>query len=241
MSTLIVSDIHLGSRNSRADQLALLLRSNFDRLILNGDTVNSLNFKKFTPLHWQMIDQLRSIARQRELILIRGNHDGAGKADGFGSLHVLATLLGVELHEDYRLDAAGRRYLVLHGDQFDPTLNWPIITDVAEWGYQAVQRLNTKGAKWLKHQAKKIGGVVEFVKRSSVHHARRQDCTGVIAGHTHFADDEWIDDVHYLNSGNWVEPTCTYILADDQQIRLCQWEGIGLETEEEEPRVLRMA
>jgi UDP-2,3-diacylglucosamine pyrophosphatase LpxH len=227
MNTLIVSDIHLGSRNCRADQLALLLESDFDRLILNGDTVNSLNMKKFRPDHWKLLAQLRTIARERELILIRGNHEGfaSEREVEFGELNVLATLLGVELQEQFRLEAGPRSYLVLHGDRFDPTLTWPIITDVAEWGYQTIQKLNKKGAKWLKHKVKRLGGVVEMVRRRSVEYARSQGYDGIIAGHTHFADDELIGDMHYLNSGCWTEYPCTYILADEQRVELCHWDG----------------
>jgi len=241
MTTLIVSDIHLGSPNCRADQLALLLEGEFDRLVLNGDTVNSLNLKKFSRAHWQLLDRLRQIARRRELVLVRGNHDViAPSADGFGSFDVLATLLGVELREDFPLEVGGQRYLVLHGDQFDPTLHWPIITDVAEWSYQAAQKLTLNGAKWLKHKAKLLGGVVEFVKRSSARYARDRGCAGVVTGHTHFADDERIEDVHYLNTGSWVEPTCTYVLADEDGVRLYEWDGVGLERRSE-PRILHMA
>ena len=142
-----------------------------------------------------------------------------------------ATLLGVELQEQFRLEAGPRSYLVLHGDRFDPTLQWPIITDVAEWGYQTIQKLNKKGAEWLKHKVKKLGGVVELVRRRSVEYARSQGCDIIIAGHTHFADDEWIDDVHYLNSGCWTEYPCTYILADEQHIELCHWDGLERSTQ----------
>src|SRR5947209_3724405 len=150
MTTLIVSDIHLGSLNSQTALLSQLLETDFNRLILNGDTVNNLNLKKLQPAHWNIIGQLRRIAEERELILIRGNHDGQAKevAD-FGPLDVLATLLGVELLEEYPLEMGASRYLVLHGDRFDPTLNWPILTDTADWCYHAAQKINKKAAKWL--------------------------------------------------------------------------------------------
>ena len=236
MTTLIVSDIHLGSRNCRAEHLSQLLETDFDRLILNGDTVNSLNLKKLRPDHWKLLGQLRAIAQERELVLIRGNHEGlAGVKNGFGSLDVLGSLLSVDLQEEYRLETQGRCYLVLHGDRFDPTLQWPIITDVAEWGYQAIQKLNKKGAKWLKHKAKKLGGVVELVKRRSIQYARDQGYQGIIAGHTHFSDDEWIDDVHYLNTGCWTDQPCTYVLADDDGIQLRHWDSQGPERHEKKP------
>lgn len=226
MKTLILSDIHLGSRNSQAVLVSCVLRTDFDRLILNGDTVNSLNLKKLKPGHWQVVAQLREIARERELILIRGNHDGRRSGDtSFGPLDVLATLLGVPLHEEYRLKAGGREYLVLHGDCFDPTLSWPLLTDAADWCYHATQKLNKKAAKWLKRRVKRLGGVVEFVKRRSAHYARNAGCQGVITGHTHFCDDEWIDGMHYVNSGCWVDRPCTYVAVTSHQVRLCYWDA----------------
>lgn len=224
MLTLILSDLHLGSRNCQAAALSRLLQTRFDRLILNGDVVNSLNLKKIKPKHWEVVSQLRDLARKRELILIRGNHDGDAHDDlAFGPPQVLATLLGTELHEEYSVQVDGRRYLVLHGDRFDPTLNWPIITDTADWCYQTTQKFNRKAARWLKHRAKKLGGVVPIVKRRSVLYARDLGYEGVVAGHTHFCADEWIEGMHYLNSGCWVDNPCTYLSLQDDQIRLCHW------------------
>jgi UDP-2,3-diacylglucosamine pyrophosphatase LpxH len=228
MLTLIVSDIHLGSRNSQTALLSSLLRTDFDRLILNGDTINNLNLKKFKPHHWGVIERLRAIARERELILIRGNHDGQPvQGKRFGPLDVLATLLDVELHEEYPLTVAGREYLVLHGDRFDPTLQWPLLTDAADWCYQATQKLNKRAAKWLKRRVKRLGGVVEFVKRRAARYARSVGCEGIIAGHTHFSDDEWLEGVHYLNTGCWVDRPCTYVEARDNDVRLRHWDEAG--------------
>jgi UDP-2,3-diacylglucosamine pyrophosphatase LpxH len=236
MVTLIVSDIHLGSRNSQPGLLSRLLQTDYDRLILNGDTINNLNLRKLKPKHWRLLDQLRDIARRRELILIRGNHDGTGgEPEVFGPLDVLGTLLGVPLHEEYSLEVAGRVYLVLHGDLFDPTLNWPVLTDAADWCYRAVQEVNKKAAKWLKRRVKRMGGVVEFVKRRSVHYARKGGFQGIITGHTHFCDEEWIDGIHFLNTGSWVDHPCTYVLATSDQVRLHHWDEPGLRTQAARP------
>ena len=231
MKTLIVSDIHLGTRNCQAGLLSRLLETDFDRLILNGDTVNSLNFNKMKARHWRVIGRLREVARDRQLILIQGNHDGkpCSKSD-FGPLDVLAALLGVPLEREHYLQTSVGRYLVLHGDAFDPTLNWPIITDTADWCYRAVQEVNKKAAKWLKGQVKRLGGVIEFVKRRAVEYARTRGCQGIIVGHTHFHDNEWIDGVHYLNTGSWVDRPCTYVLVHNQEIRLCSWDDEGQHT-----------
>src|SRR4051812_6685984 len=82
MKTLILSDLHLGSKHTATVLLREALNQTpFDRLILNGDTLHSVNLKKLDSDHWNVIDLLRRLARSRELILIRGNHDH--KADDF--------------------------------------------------------------------------------------------------------------------------------------------------------------
>ena len=123
MTALIISDLHLGCRNSQVGPLCQVLDTHFDRLILNGDVINGLNLKKLKPKHWRVIDRLRNLARHREVVLIRGNHEAlfTRKQEAFGPADVLGTLLGVPLQEELRLTVGDRHYLVMHGDRFDPT------------------------------------------------------------------------------------------------------------------------
>jgi UDP-2,3-diacylglucosamine pyrophosphatase LpxH len=270
MRTLILSDIHLGNRHSNTALLTEVLeREPFDRLILNGDTINSVNLRKLNGAHWAVLDRFRKLARGRELILIRGNHDHEGdhvprfnlvpsavaangvaanavvngsarmsadiSADakgngvarnaaaqerGIGTFNVLPALLEVPMHEDYRLDVGGKPYVVLHGDRFDPTLNYPVVTEVACFCYQLTTKVNKKLAKWLKKKSKRWSGVLEFVRGKSVAHAQQEGFQGIVTGHTHFAEDSFIDNVHYLNTGCWTEYPCSYITIDDGRIAL---------------------
>src|SRR5262249_52761359 len=151
MRTLILSDLHLGSKHCQIEPLrAVLERESFDRLILNGDTLHNLNLRKLKPAHWALLEELRKLARSRELVLLRGNHDHAVPRDSeaFGPFDVLPSLLGVPMAEEYRLDVGGRPYAVLHGDQFDPTLNY-LMAEVAAWAYQLTEKLSKKLAKWV--------------------------------------------------------------------------------------------
>jgi UDP-2,3-diacylglucosamine pyrophosphatase LpxH len=233
MRTLILSDLHLGSKNCHAHEILEVLNSEpFDRLILNGDTVNNLNLRKLTPVHWSVLDRLRTLARSRELILVRGNHDhdiyhemhtngqANGNGSSFGARNVLPAILGVPMVEDYKLEIGGRPYLVLHGDRFDPTLNYYVVSEMAEWCYQLSQKVNKKLAKWLKKKSKKWGGILEMVRGQSIAHARQQGFDGVVTGHTHYADDVRVGEVHYVNTGCWTEPPCTYVTVDAEQVRL---------------------
>jgi UDP-2,3-diacylglucosamine pyrophosphatase LpxH len=249
MRTLILSDIHLGNRHCQTALLNEVLdRESFDRLILNGDTLNSLNLRKLNGAHWGLLDRFRKLGRERELILIRGNHDheadhvphhlahGRGRDDGpdrsagndivqdnaepIGTADVLPGLLEIPMREDYRLNVDGNAYLVLHGDRFDPTLSYPMVTEVACLCYQFTTKLNKKVAKWLKKKSKRWGGVLEFVRGRSVAHAQDQGVHGVITGHTHFAEDSRIDNVHYVNTGCWTEYPCSYVAIAGGRISL---------------------
>ena len=126
------------------------------------------------------------------LILIRGNHDHDGDhvpyykrngsdgngnrnaasqrrrppigGDAISTVNVLPGLLDIPMHEDYQMDVGGKPYLVLHGDRFDPTLNSPVVTEVACFCYQLTTKVNKKLAKWLKKKSKRWSGVLGFVR-----------------------------------------------------------------------------
>src|SRR5262245_6975331 len=227
MKTLIVSDIHLGSRHSNTDLLGeVLAKERYDRLVLNGDTINNVNFRKLTGKHWALLDRFRKIGRERELILIRGNHDHdwdhcPGAANGaLGTAHVLPAILDVPMREDFPVEINGRPYLILHGDRFDPTLHYPLLTDVAVACYQLTTKLNKKLAKWLKKKSKRIGGLLELIRSRSIAFAREKNLRGVFTGHTHFAEDVIVDDVHYLNTGSWTESPCAYVTIEGGAVTL---------------------
>jgi len=235
MRTLVLSDLHLGSRSCNVELLEEVLRKeSFDRLILNGDTINNVNFRKLTPRHWAILDHLRHLGRSRELILIRGNHDhewdyptahnGNGEQNGkaLTTGHLLPSILDVPMIEEYRMDVLGQPYIILHGDRFDPTLNYRLVTEVAFFAYQLTTKVNQKLAKWLKKKSKKWGGILEMVRSESVVFARKEGLPGVITGHTHFAEDVHINGVHYVNTGSWTEVPCAYVTIDNDGLTLHQ-------------------
>ena len=45
--------------------------------------------------------------------------------------------------------------------------------------------------------------------------AHQRGCVGVICGHIHTLEDKMIDDIHYLNSGDWVEALTAVVEHED--------------------------
>jgi len=224
MKTLILSDLHLGSKACQAKQLRRFLHVNrFQNIILNGDIIDSCNFERLKKTHWEVLEVLNSIVCSAgTVVLLRGNHDGEYLPYRLCGASLLPRLLGIGSYSDFEVLVGQATYLVMHGDCFDPTLGWPILTDAADWLYQATQSLSRKAAKRLKRWAKSAGGIIECVKRGAVQEAKRRNCQGIITGHTHFADDEWINGVHYLNCGSWTDPHPTYVEIDSDKIRLVE-------------------
>lgn len=229
MRTLILSDIHLGSRHCNYHLVNEVLdKEVFDRLVLNGDTIHNVNLRKLTRPHWQVLERFRKLGRQKELILLRGNHDHEfdhlpGMSDAPRTLDtssVLPALLETPMREEYRLPVNGHEYIILHGDRFDPTMSYPMVTEAAFLAYQFTTKFNKKLAKWLKKKSKKWGGILEFVREQSVAFAQRSGFPGVITGHTHFAEDVRVDKIHYMNTGSWTESPCAYITAERESLTL---------------------
>ncbi len=224
MNTLLISDLHLGARNSRADLLHGLLDEEFDRLVLNGDVVDRPDTGRFSRADWRVIGRLRALAGQDRLVVVRGNHDVLpGPDNERGSTRFLAGLLGVPVLPEYVLEADGTRYLVVHGDQFDGTMNLSWLGDVADWCYGHIQQMSRPLAHRVKQMSKHVCGVVASVERGARAEAQRRGFDGVITGHTHFCHDGPNDGLHYLNTGCWVDSPCSWVRADGNGVRLHLW------------------
>src|SRR6185437_7014295 len=115
-NTLILSDVHLGSEMSRAqDALAVLQSNSFRRLVLLGDIFSDLNFRRLTSEHWKFLTYIRKLSnpkRKVEVVWVEGNHD-------HGLANLMSHLVGVRVYESYKWDYCGRRHIAIHGHQFD--------------------------------------------------------------------------------------------------------------------------
>jgi UDP-2,3-diacylglucosamine pyrophosphatase LpxH len=218
--TVIISDVHLGTDDCKIREVNHFLKhTRCERLILNGDIIDGWRLKKtgyWPKSHTRFVRLVLKKLEKRdtEVIYLRGNHDD-----------VLAKFLPIafenlKIVEDFVHDTPRGKYLVLHGDVFDTiTKNFVFLAYVGDWGYRALMRLNRLYNKWRAWQGKEYYSLSKAVKarvKKAVNHvsnfeqhiaelARSRGCIGVICGHIHTPADRMMDDVHYLNSGDWVE------------------------------------
>ena len=124
INTLIISDIHLGSEVARPKAVKDLLMSyDFKRLILLGDIFDSLNFSRLKKEHWNLLSYIRKLSNPDnniKVIWVEGNHDE-------GLSEIMSHLIGIKVFKEYYWISNGRKYLAIHGHQFDRFLNENVI------------------------------------------------------------------------------------------------------------------
>jgi UDP-2,3-diacylglucosamine pyrophosphatase LpxH len=235
-----ISDVHLGTPLCKAEALYdFLINHEAESLYLVGDIVDGWNVGP--GWHWTSAQTavVEEIARWHRsgvrVVFLPGNHDEANvdlAQTLFGSVAVRYQLL----HKT----AEGRRMLVIHGHQFDGSLNpnrW--FSRVGSHAYGRAMQLNHWSEQRLRFSSEAGGrSVISFVtdqvrrafeyltdfRESAVFEGARQyRADGVICGHIHRAEQRFIGSVMYVNDGDWVR-SCTALVEDnDGVLRLVEW------------------
>jgi UDP-2,3-diacylglucosamine pyrophosphatase LpxH len=217
--TIIISDLHLGSKYSRAKEVTKFLKENkSDTLILNGDIIDGWALKRgdaWTDDHMKCIRRLMKKSNKSRVYWIRGNHDD------FLHQFIPMTLGKIYVKENMDfIGLNGKKYLVLHGDIFDVFVNkmkW--LAKLGSIGYDLCLWLNKWYNKWRAMRGKEYFSLSQKIKTSvksatsfigdfekhMVTHAKGLGYDGVICGHIHTAEMRMIDGLEYMNSGDWVE------------------------------------
>ncbi len=233
--TAILSDVHLGTPHSKADEATHFLKHvRCDRLILNGDIIDGWRLTRdgrWTKAHTRFMRRVLTMVQKKDtdVVYLRGNHDD-----------FLARLLPmqferIQLVEDCVLETPRGRYLVLHGDVFDGVIkNMVFLAHLGDIGYSLLLRLNRAYNWWRKIRGKEYFSLSQAIKarvKQAVSFvgkfedqvaalARSRGCVGVICGHIHTPADKQIDGIHYLNSGDWVETMSAIVEHEDGRFEL---------------------
>ncbi|MFI5073247.1 MAG: UDP-2,3-diacylglucosamine diphosphatase [Terriglobales bacterium] len=224
-NTVIISDLHLGSKMSRAEAaLEMLKTTSFDRLILLGDIFSDLNFRRLKKEHWQFLSYIRKLSNPKrgvEVVWVEGNHD-------HGLSELMSHLVGIEVYQEYAWEYCGLRHLAIHGHQFDLfVVNNRLVSNVLTALHLALQKvafgkqrlvrfIDRFDSKWLRLSSKVMDGALA--------HARTQRAQRVFCGHTHEALHVERGGIEYFNSGSWTQPSATYITIDEKGVTLREYE-----------------
>ncbi|MEZ4589296.1 MAG: UDP-2,3-diacylglucosamine diphosphatase [Gemmatimonadales bacterium] len=226
--SIFISDIHLGTRHAQVDALLEFLRQNESQyLYLVGDVIDGWELKRawrWEPSYNTLIQKvLRRHRKGAEVVYVTGNHDEFLEeffGHEFGGLRLVRELVHV--------GADGRRYLVVHGHQFDGLTHFNRLLEklgsrLYDWVLEAnlwANRLRRRlglgywsFARYLKSRAKQTVKYVTEYETAMAGLADQHGVDGIICGHIHQAEIRQIGRLTYLNCGDWVE-SCTALVED---------------------------
>ena len=219
--TVFLSDIHLGTTDAKADECRRFLsRLKIQKLVLVGDIIDGwalARHGKWKKSHSRLIRTiLKKMEKEdMEVVYLRGNHDDILDRllpFGVGKLSIKKEAVHVSMD--------GKKYLCVHGDGFDAiSTNYKFLAILGSLGYDvllAFNRLYNRYRAWRGLEYYSVSKLIKSKVKSAVSYvgkyetqlqqlAKLRGCDGIIAGHVHHQADVMVEDVHYLNCGDWVE------------------------------------
>lgn len=249
--TIWLSDLHIGSTQCQADVLLDFLKHNdSDKLYLVGDIIDfwALSKKVYWPRDHNTIIQkvLRKARHGTQVIYIPGNHDeNIRDYDNYVFGDIVVKTSDVHQTRD------GRRFLVVHGDEYDTIAKYhQWIAKLGSKGYDLLLDINRwlrTFRRWFGIQSHfslaafvkfKVKNAVQFIsdyEASIVSTLRNEGLDGVVCGHIHHAEIKAIDGFLYVNTGDFVESCTAIVEHQDGSLELLRWrkcEALSAEVEE---------
>ena len=235
-----ISDLHLGTRHQQNERLLDFLETTESTyLYLVGDILDLLQAQK--KWHWPPVNDrivqtvLAKAALGTTVFYLPGNHD-----------HLLRqfngrTVCGVHIRDSLVHETVdNRRYLVVHGDRFDPVVrHLPWLAGLGSLVYEGLLAVGSRGrahaplpaakrarpsfSARMKQLAKavvnRLGRFDQAVTRAVTDHRAE----GIICGHIHRAAVREMGSLLYTNAGDWVE-SCTALVENNcGRLGLVEW------------------
>lgn len=239
--SIFVSDVHLGTKDCKAEQLNNFLKNNTcETLYMVGDIIDGWKMQqnrlRWKQSHTNVIRRVLGYAKRgTRVVYIAGNHDEFlrpmipyGFSFGMVEIHNQIEHIGVD----------GKHYLVVHGDLFDGiTRLAPWLSILGDKAYDVILRLNTK-FNWIRHRMGfgywslskylkgKVKKAIDFMfqfEKNLAQYCKKRGFDGVICGHIHHAEIKEIEGVVYMNDGDWVESMTALVEHHDGKWEIVTW------------------
>jgi len=240
--SIFISDIHLGSRGCKADLLCDFFKHNTaEQLYLVGDIIDGWRLQRrwyWPQSHSNVIRKILTAAsRGTEVFYVSGNHDEAMRK----WVRLIPTLGNITFTNrcDY-IDLSGRKFLVIHGDMFDTLMRvnaGRMVMHIGDKIYDLLIRINDIWAavrermglpywslsKWIKKNTKQAVSFVLNFEQLLVDYCRSKSYNGIICGHIHTPEIKEINEIIYMNDGDWVENCTALVETVDGKWEIIYW------------------
>jgi len=220
IEALFISDVHLGSKGSNADQvLEVLKKYQPDYLFLVGDIIDGWLLKRkfrWPQSHTNVLRKILSYSKNgTRVIYLPGNHDEFLREYtdlSFGNIEIVNEMVF-------------RDTFITHGDLYDGVVKLKWLGVLGSIGYDLAisidRRLKSWGykrslSKFLKDKVKEAVKFITSFEDELCRQAIKHNCKNVICGHIHHPEDKVIGSIRYLNSGDWIENN-SYIIYNNNE------------------------
>ena len=224
IDALFISDVHLGSKGSNADELLEVLKQYEPKyLFIVGDFIDGWLLKKRHYWSQDFTNVIRKILSYSKngtkVVYVTGNHD-----DFLRNYTPMSFSENIQIVDEY----IWNDYYIVHGDQFDGIVKMKWLGVLGSWGYEAaiwidntLKRFGYKKSlsKFLKKNVKNAIKFITDFEKQAVYQAKSHNCNGVIVGHIHTPSNTHINNIHYLNCGDWVENN-SYIIFKNNEFKI---------------------
>lgn len=224
---VFISDLHIGSSHCKSSVLLDLLKTyQAETFYLVGDIFDFWKLKNKFHLPKEQIAVLKKflkmVKKGVKIKYIIGNHDEVLRSWTKYNLEIE----NIEIANSFIHESNDRRFLVIHGDQFDGMVV-PWLYHIGDFLYEILLSLNTNLnyfrhklnlgywslSKYLKSKTKEAVAFISSFEETIANYARKRKCDGVIYGHTHTPTLKFLNDITVMNTGDFVE-SCSAILED---------------------------
>ncbi len=222
LDILVISDLHLGTYGSEADEVLAYLDSiDADKIVINGDFVDIMLFnKRFWPSsHMKVIKYfLDLISEGKEIYYVTGNHDELIRK------FVNFKIQNFKIVNQIVLDTPEGKVWMFHGDVFDFSIQTAWLTKLAgflydymiifnSWVNKKIMRpLGRKRLNFSKIIKANVKTAVQYFanfERKAAEIAEKNGYKYVVCGHIHTPKIESFEingkEIIYMNSGDWLE------------------------------------
>ena len=233
LDILVISDLHLGTYGSEADEVLAYLDSiNADKIVINGDFVDIMLFnKRFWPSsHMKVIKYfLDLISQGKEIYYVTGNHDELMRK------FLNFKIQNFKIVNQIVLETDEGKVWIFHGDVFDFSIQTQWLTKLAgflydymiifnSWINKKIMRpLGRKRLNFSKTIKSNVKTAVQYFANFEMKAAEVAQKNGykyVVCGHIHTPKIESFningEQVIYMNSGDWLESLSSLEYADNK-------------------------
>ena len=222
LDILVISDLHLGTYGSEADEVLAYLDSiDADKIVINGDFVDImlLNKRFLSSSHMKVIKYfLDLISEGKEIYYVTGNHDELIRK------FVNFKIQNFKIVNQIVLDTPEGKVWMFHGDVFDFSIQTAWLTKLAgflydymiiynSWVNKKIMRpLGRKRLNFSKIIKANVKTAVQYFanfERKAAEIAEKNGYKYVVCGHIHTPKIESFEingkEIIYMNSGDWLE------------------------------------